>query len=947
MNYPLPSNEYERLAALRGYNILDTLPEPEFDDVTMLAAQVCHSPIALISLVDEHREWFKSRTGTFDVTEVSRDSSFCAHAIYSSDLFVVRDTQRDERFAANSYVTGEPHIRFYASAPLVTPEGYAVGALCVVDTVPRELSVEEGKSLSALARSVVAKLELRRKINQLDVALEEKRESEERYRSLFYRNPYPIWVYELETLQFLAVNEKAVQHYGFTREEFLSMTIKDIRPAEDVPLLIRYVAEAAATHKMMRHLVRHRKKDGTVIDAEVAAQSIVFGGKAARLALVTDVTERKRMEVGLRDSEAELRTLFGAMPDVVLVMHKDGRYLKVPTTNPELLYKPAADIIGKNIYDIFPPAEADLYLGYIHQALTSEKPVHCEYPITINNVEMWFSATVSRLTEDSAIWVARDISKRKRMETELMEAHNAALEATRLKSAFLANISHEIRTPMNGVTGMTDLLLDTNLSPEQRDFTATIKSSADALLIIINDVLDLSKIEAGKLRFENADFDLPQVIKESINLLMEKARAKNLKLSAHIGEDIPARMYGDAGRLRQVLVNLLGNAVKFTERGEVALKIVNLNESKTADRLRFEIRDTGIGVSDSAKAELFQPFTQADASTTRRYGGTGLGLAISKQLVEMMNGEIHVESNADAGSTFWFTVELKKQSIYAAPQDVLATDYSPEPNLANLRVLLVEDNVVNTKVALGFLGKFGCQVESVVNGRGALSALDKNAYDIILMDCQMPELDGYEATREIRRRETAGEIAKHIPIVAMTANVMHGDREKCLAAGMDDYLPKPMRTAQLRDTLIRWCINADAPQDKDFVPQNDLHINDNFVTTNDEPPIDLKMLDGFAVIQEDDPNFVAELVNIFLSDNDKNLRDLKAAIKNGDLPQAADIAHKITGSSGTFGAHRTATLCGKLRTECLENDTDGASFSIQAIDEEFARVKNFLAAHFS
>jgi hypothetical protein len=377
-----------------------------------------------------------------------------------------------------------------------------------------------------------------------------------------------------------------------------------------------------------------------------------------------------------------------------------------------------------------------------------------------------------------------------------------AIQASRAKSEFLATMSHEIRTPMNGVSGMAALLLDTPLNAEQQEFAQTIRSSADSLLAIINDILDFSKIEAGKMTIEPLAFDLERTCTEVVDLLAGRAREKGIELKLDYAAGAPRHVVGDPVRLRQVVLNLAGNAVKFTSRGHVIVRVTSEGGSDATAWLRVSIEDTGIGIPPSAQAAIFEKFTQADGSTTRKFGGTGLGLSISRQLIQLMGGELRLTSVEGEGSQFFFTLGLP-----VAPEEPLGSVLQegakavPHASLGR-RVLLVEDNEVNQRVARHLLKKLGCTLEVAGNGRIALQMLgEDSSWDVVLMDCQMPEMDGFEATRLWREREAPG---RRVPIVAMTANAMQGDRERCLASGMDDYITKPVQPAELERVIGHW-----------------------------------------------------------------------------------------------------------------------------------------------
>jgi signal transduction histidine kinase len=392
----------------------------------------------------------------------------------------------------------------------------------------------------------------------------------------------------------------------------------------------------------------------------------------------------------------------------------------------------------------------------------------------------------------------------KRSRKELMEAKLAAEEALKYKSEFLANMSHEIRTPINGIIGMSEFLANTKLEEKQEEYLRIIRSSANSLLNLINDILDFSKFEAGKIELEKIHFDLYEHIEDTLKSMDFKAKEKNLRFHRSISKNVPRYVEGDPTRLRQILLNLISNALKFTEKGKISINVQTLENTPEVSLIKFEITDTGIGIGKEGVGRLFKSFSQVDASTTRQYGGTGLGLVISKSLAELMGGAIGVISELGKGSTFWFTALLKVSGADKIEKIVPVDQNGDTKKIRNLAILLAEDNLVNQKVASIHLEKLGHKVDVAGNGLAAFDAFSKSDYDIIFMDIQMPEADGFEATAMIRNYEKKKEKTKPVPIIAMTANAMKGDKEKCIEAGMDEYISKPFTAKALQEILIKF-----------------------------------------------------------------------------------------------------------------------------------------------
>lgn len=517
--------------------------------------------------------------------------------------------------------------------------------------------------------------------------------------------------------------------------------------------------------------------------------------------------ERDLATQAIRKSENLYRTVITNAPILLWACDENGEITLSDGKVTKSFGRAPGEVVGQSVFDLY--QDAPQIIDNVKRALMGET---FRKKLDIGNLvlDSYYNPMFDNEGRvEGVIGLAVDISEQHRMQAELAKSRDQALEASRLKSEFLAMMSHEIRTPMNGIIGMSELLQDTDLDEEQKEFSNIISQEAYALLKIINDILDFSKIEADKVILEEEPIDIGQVVESVVNINAPKANDKALAIGTNITDELPA-LLGDAGRLRQVLMNLVSNAIKFTHEGYVRIEVSLINHTSDEVLLRFSVIDSGIGMPAEALERLFQPFTQVDGSTTRKYGGTGLGLAIVKRLVELMGGEVGIQSIEGQGSTFWFTACFKRnpsqphEAVLAPSSD--ETIEEPENPAPEKRpyLLLVEDNSMNRDLAQLQLERIGYQVDAVTNGKEAVERLVETGdyYSLVLMDCEMPIMDGFEATRTIRRQEAIS--GKHIPIIAMTAKAIQGDRDMCLAAGMDDYIAKPVKLQILKMTLKRW-----------------------------------------------------------------------------------------------------------------------------------------------
>lgn len=644
-------------------------------------------------------------------------------------------------------------------------------------------------------------------IRQRSGTEKELKDSERKYRELTVQLPQT--VFELDgSGKVVFINPFGRQFLGYTPDDLSAgLNIQNVVVGEERELVNHDINLALQGKPQVREY-RLQKKDGSTFPAIAYSIPVVKEGQTIGLrGIFLDISERKRTEQSLQESENKFRGLAEESPVGVYIV-QDWLFKYV---NPKF-----AGIFGYSVEEMIlkmGPKDIVLPMDWpkVEEGLQKKLAGVIEslyYEIRgltkkgdLVDIEVFGTRTIFE-SKPAVVGTVLDITERKHIVDDLLRAKEAAEEAARVKSDFLANMSHEIRTPMNAVMGMTSLILETDLSAEQKEYLETIRNSGQALLAIINDILDFSKIEKGKIELERQPFHLQSCIEEALDLISPQAREKDLRLHYRTEGNIPEKMVCDASRIRQVLVNLLSNAVKFTEYGEIE---VQSSVSKLPDdgyEVHISVRDTGIGIPQETSGKLFLPFSQADASTSRKYGGTGLGLAISKKLVELMGGRIWFESEEGKGSTFHFTVhanEVRADEFAGLSKRALpATTLQDRPKAAkHLHILLAEDNPVNRRMAVLMLKKLGYKADSVGNGREVLQALERQSYDLILMDVQMPEMDGLEATKEIRRRWPSGGPR----ILALTAHAIAGDREKCLEAGMDGYLCKPINLEDLKAAL--------------------------------------------------------------------------------------------------------------------------------------------------
>jgi len=711
-------------------------------------------------------------------------------------------------------------------------------------------------------------------------------------------------------------NDKFCAISGYSREELIGANHRIVNSGLHTPEFFREMWQTITGGKVWSGEIRNRRKDGAYYwtNATIVPFSDETGRPFQYIAIRTDITARQEAMTRLEEQLHFTEELLDAIPLPVYVKDESRCYRLFNRAFEEFFGIDRRSFLGKTAFDLLPADVAGVHDKVDGELLASVSrrsyEARSHRPDGAERDGIYHKATLTRRDGSIAglICTIYDITQRKEWEKETLRAKEAAEAASRAKSDFVANMSHEIRTPMNGILGIVELALDTPLTPEQREYLGVVKSSAEALLTVINDVLDFSKIEAGKLTIEDTPFEPRKVVGAALKTLALRANSKGLELALDVAPAIPEVVSGDPGRLRQVLLNLVGNAIKFTERGEVVVRAEPVADGD-GNEIHFSVSDTGIGIPYDKQTAVFEAFAQEDSSTTRRYGGTGLGLTISQRLVGMMGGRLWVDSEPGVGSTFHFTVRCgdaggrQPSTVTAAPP--------PAREIPSMDVLVVEDHPVNQRLALSLLEKWGHRATLARDGREGLDLMTTHRYDLVLMDMQMPEMSGLEATRRFRAQETG----KRTPIVAMTANAMEGDRETCLAAGMDDYLPKPIRSVDLLAMLER------------HAPVREINAG----------------FDYAAALAGEDREILEVVAQPFIDSFHRDIIALRNAMAGGDRDTLRRTAHSIKGNSAIFGATPMVQAARAIEQFDPDRDTDlDIDALIVTLEEEFERLRPLL-----
>ena len=1054
---PLPDNEQQRIETLLQYAVLDSDSEQAFDDLVRLASRICGVPIAWISLVDACRQWFKAKVGV-EISETPRDIAFCSHAILQPDMMVVPDATKDDRFMDNPLVTMSPNIRFYAGMPLITPAGFALGTLCVIDRVPRQLTPSQTDALGILGHQIVSQLELRLRTLELERSIAALGQAEQEQQELIFaidhgfegmalldeagcytymnhsyaamcgyepgeligqswktlysqemaatieQQYFPIlmthqrWCGEVigqtrsggefsaeisltilpgarKGKQWLLCtcrdvteakrvaaqikehearvqaivqgaldamvtmdrhgtvvewNAQAEGIFGFTRKEAVGKLLADlIVPAQyreaHAKGLQRFLSTGQEKILRRRIEISALRKNGEEFPVELTVIPLRFGEHILFSSFIRDIGERKQGEDALRQTTSFIESMFEYLPNMVFVKDaKDLRFARLNKAGEELLGYSRSDLLGKNDYDFFPTEEADYFTAKDRETLSGgilvdipEEPVQTR----TKGVRLLHTKKIpicdSSGTPQYLLGISEDITEQKEDEAALLTARLAAEEASQAKSNFLANMSHEMRTPLNAIIGLTDFLLRTPLSSDQADLLKRCEKAGAGLLRMIEDLLQAAKVASRTLELVSEPFVLRELVADTVNLLSAKAETKGLSLSLFVDPVLPALVLGDGLRLQEVLVNLIGNAIKFTAEGGVEVRVRPVPGETEGGALQFEVADTGIGIPPDQYDKIFERFWQVDSRGSRAYGGVGLGLSICQQLIGLMGGRILVESTPGCGSTFTATARFQMvpataQALLVSSRVALSAEGPATDALARgepgLKILLAEDCIESQALMALYLRGTPHTMDRAASGAGVVERYQTGVYDLVFMDLQMPGMDGYAATRAIRAwEETQG--LPRVPIVALTANADGETQRNSLLAGCTDFVTKPVKVATILGVIQRYMV---AP----------------VRGASSGPSAGQSAAKGDAFEQS-----LQALRPKFVRNRQQDVTILQTAIMAQNADTIRTIGHRIKGLAGSYGLETIGLIGSALEEAALNRDFERVTVEVQRLVE--------------
>lgn len=886
----LPPNERERVKKLKGLNILDSKPEPIFDGIVALAAQICGCPIVFLSLIDSDRQWFKSKIG-FELESYPRGEAICSETILSDSLFEISDLSKEPRLTYALQGSEGSEIRFYAGAPLITRDNFAIGTLCVLHIQPHTLTPEQAAALDTLAKQAARHIEMRSELDVFQAKVSALGESERRFRAIADASPMLLYISD-EAGNRTFFNQAWCEFTGLSREESIADHWQKTIHPDDREVYNKRWAEVSEQRLRFQLEFRLRHASGTY--RWVLEQAMPMFSSSGRLegyvSSCVDLSSRIADELQYQNNEARFRAISEAAPLGIFVTDSDGNCIYTNHQYQRITGLTAEQSLGSGWKRALAEEDRERVVSSWVSATKTATPFEAIYRLVKPEGDIaWVSAKAAAINSTDTVsgWVGtiEDITARRKADADLIAAKQSAEAAMDAKGQFLANMSHEIRTPLTAIIGFAEALRDEHKqAPDELHCLDVILNNGRHLLEVINGILDLSKIDAGALAIERSTFSLVELVEEVRMMFAPRIAEKAISFSVKYEWPLPSDICSDALRLKQVLINLLSNAIKFTERGWIELR-VSYDASKRL--MRFAVADSGIGIEPTQLQNLFQPFSQANESITRQYGGTGLGLNISAHLVHALGGEIFVSSQPGQGTTFSFSIAPETDAamnlIDKMPEEEERHHRSstPRPRISG-RVLFADDALDNRRLVDHLLKKAGAEPVLVEDGQQAIDAALQSDFDLILLDVQMPNVDGLSAARALRKAGI------RTPIVSLSAGAMTSDVLKAIEAGCSMHLAKPFTRESFYQMLQKF-LSASAPTE---VPTS--------------------IILSHKLSDDDEMN---ELLLEFIDTLTPRVHDLRAAWERNDWKAVEALAHKLRGSAGLYGYPELSALADTLEQQ--------------------------------